>query len=459
MAERLGADVDLDAVPLKYPGLEPWEVWLSEAQERMVVAVAPRCVDELRERSARHRVGMSDIGEFTGTGRLVVRSGGRPVLDLAMDFLHDGRPTRTMTAVAAVPSTDVTGRRVDDAAATLLALLAHPNISSKASIIRRYDHEIGGATLVRPLVGDGGCGHADGVVLARPGDEHGLAIGIGVNPWYGLHDPRSMAMVAVDEAMRNVVAVGADPDLAALLDNFSWGDPRQPAVLGEMVAAVDGCCEAALAFDAPFVSGKDSLNNTYAGTDGARHSVPPTLVITAVAHVPDADRCVTPELTAPGRVLLLLGITDRHFAGSHLDLLEGAHRRCSPAAGMAPQFDPGAPRRYRNLHRAIRAGLVTSCHDLSEGGLAVALAEMCIASGLGASIDSLPHDDVTAALFSESAGRLIIEVADRDVEAVSEMVGAVHRLGTVVAEPTLNIAGVAAIGIDRLHRAFTGTPW
>lgn len=459
MAEQLGADVELDAVPLKYPGLEPWEVWLSEAQERMVVAVDPGVVAEFRERCERHRVEFADIGEFTGTGRLVVRSASEPVLDLTTLFLHDGRPPRSMTAVAPTPIVVPTGRHVEDHGATLLALLAHPNISSKAAILHRYDHEIGGATLVRPLVGEGDRGHADGVVLARPEDEHGIAIGIGINPWYGLHDPETMAKVAVDEAIRNVVAVGADPELVALLDNFSWGDPRQPEVLGELVAAVAGCCDAAMAFDAPFVSGKDSLNNTYTGRDGGRHAVPPTLVITAVAHVPDADRCVTTELRAEGNALFMLGTTGEHFAGSHLDLLTGAHRQRSDAAGVVPQFDPDAPTRYRSLHRAMRAGLIASCHDVSEGGLSVAIAEMCIASGLGATIDRLPHDDVTAALFSESAGRLIVEVAESDVDALTQIVGPLHRLGSVSAVPVLAIAGVTPIDVDRLRDAFAGEVW
>jgi phosphoribosylformylglycinamidine synthase subunit PurSL len=459
MAEVLGADVELDAVPLKYPGLQPWEIWLSEAQERMVLAVAPADVDELRRRCQLHRVDASDLGEFTGTGQLVVRSGGEPVLDLPTSFLHDGRPQRQMVASATAAPTGPAGRRVDDPRTTLLALLAHPNIASKADVVQRYDHEIGGATLVRPLAGRGDQGHADGVVLAHPEEDHGVAIGIGVNPWYGFHDPAAMATVAVDEAIRNVVAVGADPDRVALLDNFSWGDPRDPSTLGALVAAVAGCCAAAEAFDAPFVSGKDSLNNTYSGSDGERHAVPPTLVITAVAHVPEVSRCITPELVAPGNVLVLLGDTGEHFAGSHLDLLTGAHRAPGPGSGTAPRLDAASPARYRTLHQAIRAGLVAACHDVSEGGLAVALAEMCIAAQLGARINSLPHSDVSAALFSESAGRLVVEVAASDVEAVSAIIGPAHVLGTVTAQPVFTIDGVFEVDLGELTTAFAGKSW
>jgi phosphoribosylformylglycinamidine synthase len=263
-----------------------------------------------------------------------------------------------------------------------------------------------------------------------------------------------MAHAAVDEAIRNVVAVGADPDRVALLDNFSWGDPRRATTLGELVAAVDGCHDAAVAHRAPFVSGKDSLNNEYTGADGRRHAVPPTLVVTAVAHVPDVGRCVTPELAEPGNVLLLLGDTRPEFAGSHLDLLAGA----PSGAGAAPQPDSDGPARYRGLHAAMRAGLVHSCHDVSEGGLAVALAELCIAGRLGIAVDSLPHPDPATALFAESTGRLVVEVRVEDVERVDELAGPVHRLGIVTDDQVLALPGIDPIPVDDLVASFTGTP-
>ncbi|MGI9644564.1 MAG: AIR synthase-related protein, partial [Ilumatobacteraceae bacterium] len=452
MAEGVGADVELDLVPRKYPGLEPWEVWLSEAQERMVVAVPPRNVGALEHRCRRVGVDIADLGEFTGDGRLVVRASGTVVADLDTAFLHDGRPQRRMTAEIPEPNrSEPTGRTVDDPAATLLDLLRHPNIASKAATIHRYDHEILGSTVVRPLIGAAGDGPADGVVLAEPDAKEGIAIGIGVNPWYGLHDPEAMAHAVVDEAMRNVVAVGADPDNTALLDNFSWGDPRRASTLGELVAAVEGCCAAAYMFGAPFVSGKDSLNNEYVGSDGQRHAVPPTLVITAVARVPDADRCVTPDLTTPGNALMLLGTTASEFAGSHLDHVAGA-----PAEpGVAPAPDPDAPERYRNLHAAIRAGLVVSCHDLSDGGLAVTLAEMCIAGRLGATIETLPHDDHTTALFAESVGRLVVEVEPGSIPAFMRVMDDhALRIGVVDDSGLLSLPGVDPILVADLADAF-----
>ncbi len=455
MAEGVGADVELELVPLKYAGLEPWEIWLSEAQERMVVAVDPSKLADLQDRCDYYGVELADIGEFTGDGVLTVRSGGTPVLELTTDFLHDGRPQRQMTAAMPTPVRDAwIGREVDDPRATLLALLSHLNIASKADTIHRYDHEILGATAVRPLVGALADAPADGVVLAEPTDEVGIAIGIGVNPWWGLHDPEAMAYGAVDEAMRNVVAVGADPDRVALLDNFSWGDPRRESTLGELVAAVEGCCAASMAYRAPFVSGKDSLNNEYTGADGKRHAVPPTLVITAVAHVPDADVCVTPVLAQPGNALVLLGTTQREFAGSHLDLLLGE----PDEVGTVPAPDPDAPVRYRNLHQAILEGLVWSCHDVSEGGLAVALAEMCIAGRFGAEITDLPHDDLTTSLFSESQSRLIVEVSPGDLDRFRDVMHEdVLVLGHVTEGDDLVLPGLDPLDVEDLADAFSRT--
>jgi phosphoribosylformylglycinamidine synthase subunit PurSL len=456
MAERVGADVELDAVPLKYPGLDPWEVWLSEAQERMVLAVAPSSVDQLAAVCRRHGVECSDIGAFTGDGRLVVRSGGTPVLDLDCAFLHDGRPGRTLEAVLPAPlraTDDVMTPAVIaamDPADLLCRLLGHPNIRSRADIVHRYDHEIRGATVVRPIVGPAMDGHGDGVVIAEPSERAGVAIGIGMNPWFGLHDPERMAVAVVDEAIRNVVAVGADPDRVALLDNFSWGDPRRPSTFGELVAAVDGCIAAAEMYAAPFVSGKDSLNNEFLGADGTRHAIPPTLVITAVAHVPDADRTITSALTAPDSLLVLLGDTHDEWAGSHAAAVADVDTATTPMVVPAP--DPAAPDRYRALHRLIADGVVRSCHDGSEGGLAVAVAEMSIAGRLGAVLDAVDEPSVLHRhLFAESVGRFVIEIDATHLETVRAAVpGAVRVIGRVTGEQVLVLPDGARLPLEEL---------
>jgi phosphoribosylformylglycinamidine synthase subunit PurSL len=455
MAEGIGADVDLAGAPLKYPGLRPWEIWLSEAQERMVIAVAESAWVQLQQLCDRHGVEASTLGTFTGDGILHVRYGDTTVLHLDTHFLHDGRPQRDMLAVLPSPDRDVAEPpHCADVATTLMALLSHPNIASKEAVIRRYDHEILGSTVVRPLIGPRRDGHADGVVIADPADTHGLAIGIGVNPWFGELDPQRMAHAVVDEAIRNVVAVGADPDRVALLDNFSWGDPRRPSTLGELVAAVSGCCEASVAHGAPFVSGKDSLNNEYLGADGARHSVPPTLVITAIAHVPDANAVVTPDLKHAGNVVVQVGATACEFGGSHFSKVHGAHNRAT-----VPGPDRYASTRYRRLHQALRSGRVLACHDISEGGLAVTLAEMAIAGRLGLMIETLPGPDAVSALFSESASRFVCEVAANDVDWLADLLGEpVTVLGAVTDDTIVTLPGAPPIPLDDLVSAFGARP-
>lgn len=459
MAEELGADVDLTELPLKYPGLAPWEIWLSEAQERMVVAVDD--VTALAALCDDHGISYTDVGYFTGDKRLVVRCNKHVVLDLDVNFLHHGRPQRQLNAVMPNPqrvATEAIPEWLTETAPMrhLQHLLAHPNIASKASIIHRYDHEIRGATVVRPLVGAENDGHGDGVVLAEPTDQHGIAIGIGVNPWFGLVDPKRMAEAVVDEAMRNVVAVGADPTQVALLDNFSWGDPTRPSTLGELVAAVDGCAQAARAFGAPFVSGKDSLNNEFHGSDGQRHAVPPTLVITAIAHVSDVALTVTSDLKLAGNVLILVGTTHNEFGGSHLAMIHSAL-----GTGVVPKFDSRSPDRYRTMHSAITRGLIVACHDCSEGGLAVTLAEMAIAGRLG--VTCVPkvafgNNELAVDLFSESLGRFVIEVTPVDVSAIAQLFPHSSRIiGHVTSEPVFTLPDGSSIAVADLQACWQGT--
>ena len=352
-------------MPLKYPGLRPWEIWLSEAQERMVLAVPPENLPRLCEICASLDVSLTVIGRFTNDRRLTVRYAGRIVGELEMDFLHHGIPRRRMTAVWSPPELYVKaslenphyppprfvrhplllpnlGEEGDwgdgegqssDLTPTLLQLLALPDIASKEAVVRRYDHEVQGGTVVKPFVGSNNDGPSDAAVLRPPGTQgwRGVAIGCGINPHYGPLDPYAMAWAVVDEALRNVVAVGADPDRVALLDNFCWGDPSLPDRLGGLVRAALGCHDAALCYGAPFVSGKDSLNNEYVDAQGRRASIPPTLLISALGFVPDVRRAVTMDLKAPGDRLYVLGMTRAEPGGSAWYRLLGLRGGAVPA--------------------------------------------------------------------------------------------------------------------------------
>lgn len=454
LGESTGVSVDLTAVDRKYAGLQPWEVWLSEAQERMVLAVAPDRAADVLARAKHLGLSACDIGEFTGDQRLLVRHAEEMVVDLPMPFLHKGRPARRLRAILPSPDrTPDTRARRADVTGTLLALLAHPNIASKEAIIHRYDHEVLGATVVRPMAGAQQAGPSDGTVIAPPQRASGFAIGIGVNARYGLYDPERMAHAVVDEAMRNITAAGADPAQTALLDNFSWGDPRRAETLGDLVATVRGCCEAARLYGAPFVSGKDSLNNEYVATDGKRRSIPPTLVITALAHVPQADRAVGTALRGSGNTLILTGRTAREFGGSHFNLVTGDE------GGAVPAPDPSAPARYRGIHRLMNEGLIESAHDVSEGGLAVTLAEMAIGGHLGIEA-TLDDADECTALFSESLGRIVLEVREENVPRILQALGGeACVIGKTVAEQKLIIATPSrthAWSVADLERAWRG---
>ncbi len=427
LAEGVGADVDLELVPRKYAGLAPWEVWLSEAQERVVCAVPDEHIESLASLAADHGVGCDVIGRFGGDGRLLVRSGSTVVVDLDLGFLHDGRPRAELEARH--PATARPTRRALpdlDPERALLDLLAHPSLRSVEEVVRTYDHEVLGGTVVRPTTGVHLDAPSDGTVVVPLGSTSGraVAVGIGVNAVWGRHDARAMAEAVVDEAVRNVVAVGADPARVALLDNFSWGNPRDEVELGRLVAAVEGCVSASLAHEAPFVSGKDSLNNVYVAPDGRADPVPQTLVITAVGVVDDATEVVGSDPTGAGRLLYLLGGAEPVLGGSHLDLVLGADH-----GGRVPVPDPEAPGNYRRLHAAISAGLVDACHDLSEGGLATAAAEMAVGADLGVEVDVSDHGDAVAALFGEACGRLLIAVGSTEVEAFARAVPEARLVG------------------------------
>jgi phosphoribosylformylglycinamidine synthase len=427
MAEALGAEVRLERVPLKYEGLTPAEIWISEAQERMVLAVPPERLEALLALFAAEGVEATPIGRFTGDGRLRIFHGDLEVADLDLGFVHRGLPRIEREArweppaaapapAAAAPAGRHGGERT--AADDILAILASWNVCSKEAVIRQYDHEVQGTSALKPLVGAREAGPGDAAVLAPVrGSRRGVAIGCGMNPRLGEIDPFRMAQAAVDEALRNVVATGADPDRAALLDNFAWGDAQIPDRLGSLVLAAEGAARAARALGTPFVSGKDSLNNEYRAADGRRLAIPPTLLISCLAIHPDVARAVTMDAKRPGSRIYLVGRTRAELGGSHLHLVRGL------AGGEVPGTDLALARRtFRALHAAIHAGLVLACHDVAEGGVAVAAAEMALAGEVGIDLDvaafagSPGAAEAAAAgeealLFSESCSRFLVEVA------------------------------------------------
>lgn len=443
MGAELGAFVQLEKAPLKYEGLSYTEIWISESQERMVLSVPRDKWPELQALCESEDVEAATLGVFEDSGRLKLSYQGQEVADLDMHFLHDGRPTVKKAAEWSAPMFAMGGPEAavhdlnpQDA---LVAILGHYSVCSKEWVIRQYDHEVQGGSAVKPLVGVANDGPSDAaVVMPVLGNWTGAAVGCGINPRLADLDPYQAAACAIDEAVRNVVAVGADPKRIAILDNFCWGNIHDPKVLGALVRTAEACRDVAVAYGTPFVSGKDSLNNTYAGKSGERLDIPHTLLVTALGRVPDVRKCVTMDLKEAGNALYLVGQTRHELGGSYFHLVTGR------SGGTVPTVDPhAAPKVFAAVHDAIAQGLVRACHDLSEGGLAVAVAEMCFAGGLGADLTNLRNElSDEAELFAESPTRFLVEVKPEQTAAFEECCAGipVMRVGVTVAEPRLRIS-------------------
>jgi phosphoribosylformylglycinamidine synthase len=447
MGAELGAEVYLDRAPLKYTGLSYTEIWISEAQERMVLAVPPDKWPNLEKLCNGENLEAVALGEFQATGRLRLYYNQAKVADLDMHFLHEGRPPIVRQATWSPPVITPAAKALTqkrDFTAQLLNLLSCPSIASKETVVRRYDHEVQGGTVIKPMVGVTCDGPSDAAVVAPvSGLAQGLAIGCGLCPSYGDIDPYAMAACAIDEALRNVVAVGANPKQTAILDNFCWGNTDRPEILGALVRAAEGCRDAAIAFGAPFISGKDSLKNEFQGADGTRIVIPHTLLITALGHVPDVNKCVTMDSKKPGQKLYLVGWTRNELGGSQFSLLN------KDGSSKVPKVDLQlAPRILSKVHDAIRHRMVSACHDLSEGGLAVALAEMAFAGGFGAVVhtNAIPVQEnvpLEALLFGESPTRFLLEVPfewERSLEILFEGLP-IGCIGQVSEQQRLTIFG------------------
>ena len=446
MAEETGVRVDLDRVPLKYSGLSYSEIWISESQERMVLAVPPESIDDLLTLCRRHEVEAAVIGEFAGDRRLSLYYQGEEVGHLEMDFLHHGRPQ--LEAVATW--TEVTFPEPEfepplDLRDALLAVLSQWNICSKEWVIRQYDHEVQGGSVLKPLVGRQNDGPGDAAVI-RPllGSERGVAVGCGINPNYGKIDPYWMAASAIDEALRQIIAVGGNLKRVALLDNFCWGSTDRPDMLGALVRAAQACYDMSIVYNTPFISGKDSLNNEFA-YENKVISIPHTLLISAVAVMEDVSRAISMDFKEAGDLIYLVGVTRNELGGSAYFGTLGF------IGNRVPRVEPQPARDVmEHLSRATEKGLVRACHDLSDGGLGVALSEMAFAGGLGARIDlspvilgeSIVRDDFI--VFAESNSRFLVEVNAKNRALFENVMNGTScaLIGEVAAGDQLEIFGL-----------------
>jgi len=446
MGADSGVRVDLDKVPLKYAGLSYTEIWVSESQERMVLAVPPGRVLELIELFAAEDVEAVAIGEFTGDRRLKLFYHGHQVADLDMEFLHNGLPQVEREAVWAQPQhTEPDFACPQDLGEALLSILSLWNVCSKEWVIRQYDHEVQGASVLKPLVGKDNDGPGDAAIV-RPvlDSEKGLIVANGINPSYGEIDPYWMAASAIDEALRQIIAVGGDLSRVALLDNFCWGNVQQPEILGALVRASQACYDIATVYQTPFISGKDSLYNEFE-YGGKVISIPHTLLISAISVIENVNRAISMDFKCAGDLVYIVGITNNELGGSAYlkihDLIGNSVPRVNPEQGK---------KLMDRLSTATGRGLVRACHDCSEGGIGVAAAEMAFAGGRGATIrlKSVPLgetiDRADFVLFSESNSRFLVEVAPENKDEFEEIMKGTHfaAIGRVDDSERLEVLGL-----------------
>lgn len=447
-----GAAIHLDRAPLKYAGLAPWEIFLSEAQERMTLAVSPDKLDTFVALAKRRGVEATALGEFTDTGRLECYYEGSLIGALDMDFLHDGVPTMQLTARWSPPTLEPESiSEQHDIVRSLIDVLGSLNVCSKETFVRMYDHEVQGASVLKPFQGaeNDGPGNA-AVIRPIPDSDRGIAISNGICPKFSDLDTYHMMANAIDEAVRNLVCVGADIGTIAGLDNFCWPDPVQSAKTpdGEYkLAQLVRCCQALFdvctAYDIPLISGKDSMKNDYKIGD-TKISIPPTVLFTAAAVLPDVNRVVSMDVKKPGDVVYVLGETKDELGGSEFLTLRGVLGTTPPVVEVEK-----AKERYTKLASAMAQGLVASCHDCSDGGLGAALAETAFAGGYGLDVDISPLglESNIVALFSETASRLVVTIPEEHTEAFEGIMADtdIYRIGSVIDEPFLRLSGASGL--------------
>ncbi len=438
--ESGGCEVDLEKVPLKYPGLAPWQIWLSESQERMTLAVPKKNWNVLKSIFDRHNVEASVIGIFTKSGRCIVRYNGTKVMNMSMNFLHNGRPIEKQKSKKpkAIARAQKTALRQSDLSRTLTEMLARPSIGSIAFISQQYDHEVQGSAITKSLQGRGRVNADASVLRPLPDSRRGVVLAHGYAPWYSAIDTYAMAAAAIDTAVRNAVCAGASRDYLAILDNFCWSSSDTPERLYELKQAAKACYDISTAYGTPFISGKDSMFNDFRGFDarGSRVHIAaqPTLLISAIGVMLDVANAQTIDFKRVGDAIYLIGETHDELGGS-----EYANMLGDVSGGRVPEVDAEKnAKSYDALTVAIRGGFTASAIGLSRGGLGAALIKSAIAGKLGADIDlgavrgSAKHSDTI--LFSESQGRVLVSIPRSKQKAFEKMFKgiSVSEIGEVV---------------------------
>jgi phosphoribosylformylglycinamidine synthase subunit PurSL len=415
MGKDTGARVYLERVPLKYANLAPWEIFLSESQERMVIAIDPSDLKEVMRICGLYNVEATVIGEFTDTQLLEVFYKDEAVCELSMDFLHNGVPIKPLVGtLRPVLKTQRLPAKPKDLTAILKKVLSHPNVCSKEPIVRMYDHNVQGTTALHPFSGVEMDGPQDGSIvkplLTKP---YGMAISHGLHPALMRLDPYWGSVWAITEAVSNFVALGGSTEDAALIDNFIFPTP-DPFTIADLDRTVDACYHMSRLLMMPFVSGKDSLSSTYNYPDGKTLMIPPVLLISVFGRIRDVAHTVSSDFKKTGSTIVLVGNPDFLSMGGSAYFDVRKHK----GSANVPKVDlQTLPAVFSKIHKGIQMKAILSAHDVSDGGIGVAISEMCFGGGMGAEVDISKLGIIRAdfALFNETAGTFVVEVENESV--------------------------------------------
>ncbi|MEK7109993.1 MAG: AIR synthase-related protein [Patescibacteria group bacterium] len=463
--ESNGCLVNLEKVPLKYPGLEPWKIWISESQERMTLAVPKNKWKKFSDLMISRDVEATIIGEFNNSGSCVVKYHKKTIMDIDMKFLHDGLPVRPMKTVLIKnifkEPVFVQQKNLNN---VLLSMMQRLNVTSFDFISGQYDHEVQANSVIKPLQGKGKVNGETSVVRPIFNSAHAVAITQGLYPSYSEIDCYQMAGASIDTAVRNLVVTGVDIDKIFLLDNFCWCSSNDPQRLYQLKKAAQACYDFAKIYETPFISGKDSMFNDFKGYDekgnSIKISVPPTLLISSIGIISDVLKTISIDVKFPGDLIYVLGETKDELGGSEYFAMNNS------VGNIIPKVDAQKNKKlYQNFYKASQKQLISSAISITRGGLGVALAKTSLAGKLGmeVSLNKLPgkviRNDFT--LFSESQGRILITINPKNKKMFEKIMkeNIIKEIGQVTENQQLIIKGldnkvIVDLNLEKIEKAY-----
>ncbi len=459
--ESNGCFVELEKVPLKYPGLEPWEIWISESQERMTLSLPKKNWKQFKHLMDQRGVETTIIGTFTDSGKCVVQYGGKEIMNLDLEFLHNGLPKIPMISTyTPAQHTEPNIPMEKDLTKSIHMMVSRLNIASYSFISQQYDYVVQANSVLPPLQGRGQINADTSVFRPVLSSKKGVIVSQGFYPSYSDIDTYHMAASSIDTAVRNAVASGGNPDYMAILDNFCWCSSNDPERLGQLKRAAKACYDYAVIYQTPYISGKDSMFNDFKGYDKEGNpitiSIPPTLLISSIGVVDDIMKVVSLDVKNAGDLVYVLGETFDELGASEYFALRGEEMRKKFIGNNVPQVRPGKNNKlYHTVYQLIEKGLLSSSISIGRGGLAVALAKTAMGGmlGISVSLQNLPGNVSRSdyALYSESQGRILVTINPKNKTVFEKLLqgNSFALIGTVTKNTEFVVKGLS--GEENIH--------